>query len=121
MNGTWLSAEYDTFYLDGEAANYILHVSGFPVDISDVLNAPDVNRVHNGMQFSTLDRDNDKHATSCVVESGGGGGGGGGFWFNSCSWFRINGVYDSGSFCMSIAVGGCAAQLATSRMMMKAV
>ena len=114
-NGTWISAEYDTFYLDGEEDNYVLHVDGYSGDSGDVLNAPDpVNRVHNGMQFSTLDRDN---SPSCVLTFGGGGG----FWFNACSWIRVNGVYDSESFCMSIAVQGCAAQLATSRMMMKAV
>ena len=116
LNGTWLSAEYDTFYLDGETANYVLHVDGYSGDSGDVLNAPDPVKVHNGMKFITLDRDN----SFCVLAFGGGGG----FWLNACSWIpwiRINGVYGTTSFCMSIASGSCEAQLSTSRMMMKPI
>ena len=117
LNGTWLSAEYDTFYLDGEAANYTLHVSGYSGDSGDLLNAPDPVRVNNDMQFSTRDRDNDLETPSCVLKYGGGGG----FWFNACSWIRLNGVYGTTSFCTSIASGSCEAQLSTSRIMMKPI
>ena len=118
LNGTWLSAEYDTFYLDGETANYTLHVAGYSGDSGDLLNSPDPIRVNNGMQFSTLDRDNDLELASCVLTYGGGGG----FWFNACTWIRLNGVYGTTSFCItSYAIGGGLAKLSTSRIMMKAV
>ena len=40
----WLSAECDTFYLDGGAAYYTLHVSGYSGNGGDWLNANDILR-----------------------------------------------------------------------------
>ena len=119
LNGTWLSAEYDTFYLDKESAKYVLHVSGYSGDSGDVLNAADPGRVHNGMPFSTQDSDNDNDPYDNCVSSVGDGGG---FWYNDCSWIRLNGIIGAESFCVftDVTPGIAEAELlSVSRMMMK--
>ena len=118
LNGTWLSAEYDTFYLDDEAANYTLHVSGFSGDGGNFLNPNDPIRSHNGMQFSTYDMDHDFATYSnCSTMFGGGGG----FWFNACSWIKPNGAYGTSSFSISTTAQSLNYQLSVSRFLMKAV
>ena len=47
-------------------------------------------KVHNGMQFSTIDRDNDKYpGYSCATHYKGG------WWFNWCMRSHLNGPYSS--------------------------
>jgi hypothetical protein len=44
---------------------------------------------HNGMQFTTIDVDNDLHSGgNCVAD-----GKYGGWWFNACNDANLNGVY----------------------------
>ena len=50
-------ANYDTFLVGSESSNYTLRV----VQYSG--NAGDAMIYHNGMMFTTYDRDNDRHAT----------------------------------------------------------
>ena len=96
LNGTWLSAEYDSFFLDDEDANYTLHVSGFSGDGGDWLNPNDPIRSQNGMQFSTYDADHDTAPNMSCADSIYGGGGG--FWYNSCSWIKPHAVYGTPQF-----------------------
>jgi len=85
----WYSAEYWSFKIGDELnAKYRLEVSGYSGDAGDSLNYEgdlDGNGYfgahnHNGMKFSTTDRDNDQHDGSCVPDRGGG------WWFNNCMW-----------------------------------
>jgi len=64
----WHSAEYSTFIVLAESSNYTLQVAGYSGNAGwNAFN------YHNGMMFTTYDRDND-HLTSgnCVDNAGGG-------------------------------------------------
>ena len=74
--------------------NYKLLVAGYSGNIG--YNAFDY---HNGMMFTTYDRDNDPwtHTNSayndnCAVFLGGG------FWYNTCAYCHVNGARERGSF-----------------------
>lgn len=45
---------------------------------------------HNGMQFSTFDRDNDKYDGNCALQDGSG------WWMNRCHAAHLNGKYYQG-------------------------
>ncbi|XP_028513446.1 ficolin-2-like [Exaiptasia diaphana] len=91
FNGTKAFAKYSNFSILGENYNYTLLVSGYSGTAGDSLGngIQYASRVHNGMQFSTFDRDNDKHefGNSCAVEKHGA------WWYNSCYWSHLNGKY----------------------------
>ena len=86
----WYSAEYWTFEIGDELNDkYRLEVSGYSGDAGDSLQyAGDYkgnqlfgNYNHNGMNFTTMDQDNDESSTvNCAVARGGG------WWFNECYW-----------------------------------
>ena len=81
FDGSKVYAEYRTFYIDGENDNYRLHVSSYSGTAGDSLS------YHNGMQFSTKDRDNDAHGSNCAVIYYGA------WWFHSCHYSNLNGKY----------------------------
>ena len=54
VNGNKVYAEYKMFYIDGEDANYKVHVSTYSGTADSFSNT-------NGMQFGTIDRDNDRY------------------------------------------------------------
>ncbi|XP_020803063.1 fibrinogen C domain-containing protein 1-like [Drosophila serrata] len=67
-------AMYDNFRIGGEANNYTLESLGFYSGT-----AGDALKYHEGMQFSTKDRDNDIHETRhCAAEYTGA------WWYRSC-------------------------------------
>ena len=69
---------YDKFRVDNEGNNYRLHVSGYTGNLDR-----DNWVYHNGMEFLTRDRDNDRRgAASCSQTFKGG------HWYNDC--YRIN-------------------------------
>ena len=135
INGSaWYSVEYDDFYIENEGAGYRIHVSGggngntttsdagFSGDINDVMNSKiNLNQVHNGMPFSTYDRDNDLCRFNNCASSAHGG-----WWYNSCllfsiwcsSYFNLNGYYGSQFFVIN---NGNIQLLSASRMMMKLI
>jgi len=83
LNGSWYYAEYSTFVVLSEAYNYRLQVSGYSG------NADDGFRQHNGMEFTTYDRDNDpwtssRYNNNCAVLLGGG------CWFAGCGTCDFN-------------------------------
>lgn len=86
------SAEY-TIRVGAETEGYPLHVSGYTGDAGDALAMPASNTPsHNGMKFSTFDRDNDVWEGSCAERYGGG------WWYNKCQTANLNGVYYKGAY-----------------------
>ncbi len=69
-DGTKKVLSYGNFKVDGPSTSYTLHVSDKQYEGYDFF------LIHNGMKFSTPDRDNDKSSGSCAAI--------GGFWFNRC-------------------------------------
>jgi len=87
----WYSAEYWSFKIGDELNDkYRLEVSGYSGDAGDSLQYEgDLNGGggfgnfnHNGMKFTTNDRDNDRRTDNynCAPDRGGG------WWYNHCFW-----------------------------------
>uniref|UniRef100_A0A673JPW8 Microfibril-associated glycoprotein 4-like n=1 Tax=Sinocyclocheilus rhinocerous TaxID=307959 RepID=A0A673JPW8_9TELE len=76
-------ALYESFSVDSEAAGYKLHVSGFVNG-----GAGDSLYYHNGMMFSTYDKDQDNSGSNCAMIYFGGG-----FWYNKCYYTNPTGHY----------------------------
>ena len=113
QNGSWYSAEYDTFHLESESQYYRIHVGGYSGDLCDVMNL--ATHVHNGMNFTTYDRDNDVwNYSNCAVHEREGEGG---WWYRACFYFNLNGHYGKESF--SVYYSGRYTRLSASRMMLK--
>ncbi len=75
-------AEYANFYIDDEVAQYAIHYSGYSGSAGDELGS-----FHQGIRFSTEDRDNDStDGANCAV-------GNGPFWLNNCDTANTNGLY----------------------------
>ena len=73
---------YDKFGVDNETNNYRLHVSGYSGNTDH-----DHWAVHNGMEFSTRDRDNDIDRGSCSQSRKGG------YWYINCYFVNPTGLY----------------------------
>ncbi|XP_071947188.1 fibrinogen-like protein A [Antedon mediterranea] len=74
-------ARYSHFHIDDEESNYVLTISGYTGTAGDSLAS------HNGQQFSTKDRDNDKNSANCAEACKGG------WWYNNCASSNLNGLY----------------------------
>ncbi|XP_015523378.1 protein scabrous-like [Neodiprion lecontei] len=81
--GHW-RAEYESFRVDSDEANYKLHVSGYSGNATDALS------YQNGMAFSAKDRDLDISSTDCAANYHGG------WWFSHCQHANLNGRYSLG-------------------------
>lgn len=79
-------AEYDRFRVSSEDDLYRLHVSGYHGTAGDSLTP--YWRSHDGMPFSTRDRDNDNRFYDNCAEHYGGG-----WWYNDCFESHLNGRY----------------------------
>ena len=117
----WLSMEYDSFYLDDGGADYTLHVSGYSGDMkNDTLNcmAHSGGWLHNGLPFTTIDRDHDRYVGNCATWYGGGG-----WWWNKCHCISLNGDPSTVGFAYNDYNASTNTQhwrqLKTSRMMLK--
>lgn len=77
----WWFAEYDKFSIDGEVDAYKLHVSEYHG------NAGDAMQYHDGMGFSTHDRNNDKNDGICARWCRGA------WWYRDCFQSNLNGRY----------------------------
>jgi len=71
--GNWYNAEYSTFRVLPETDNYRVVVTDFSGNATDAFAW-----YHNGMMFTTHDRDNDPHSGNCATVTRGG------FWHNTC-------------------------------------
>ena len=72
-------ARYSVFYVDSESQKYKLTVDGYHGSAGDALGP------HNGMNFSSIDEDNDLHDGFC----------GAGWWFHACGNTYLNGEYNA--------------------------
>lgn len=79
-------ANYSSFKILGESEKYKLELGNF---ISG--NAGDSMTYHNGMQFSTLDQDNDPDTRHCAQDYKGA------WWYNQCHFSNLNGLYLPGN------------------------
>ncbi|KAI1883684.1 hypothetical protein AGOR_G00234090 [Albula goreensis] len=99
-SGAKVQAMYQQFTVQGESTGYVLSVGRYSGTAGDTLlqGANELvgeNRtmtIHNGMMFSTYDRDNDKwipgdSSKQCSREDGGG------WWYNRCHSSNPNGRY----------------------------
>ena len=88
--GNWYYAEYSTFRVLSEADNYTLQVDGFSGNAS----ADALGRWHNGLKFTTIDRDNDQQTSrNCAAHTRGG------FWWGwYCGGCSVNGARYAGRF-----------------------
>lgn len=85
-NGNKYHAIYDTFWIEGESQNYRLHISRYHGNAGDSMTT--VRDDHNGMEFSTFDRDNDRRSiNNCAVHYRGG------WWYSDCFESNLNGRY----------------------------
>ncbi|CAG5115878.1 unnamed protein product, partial [Candidula unifasciata] len=85
-NGKRYYAIYDYFRVDGPDDNYRLHVSGYHGNAGNSMTSLWEN--HDGMPFSTKDKDNDgRFYDSCA------GNHHGAWWFNNCFEAHLNGKY----------------------------
>ena len=82
--GKRIAATYSSFRVDSEKKKYKLHISGFKG-----YGTKDWLAYHNGMYFSTVDRDNDVWASSCAASHQGA------WWYNSCHWSNLNAKYNT--------------------------
>ena len=79
-DGQTAYADYEDFHIEGEDQDYTIHYGSYSGTAGDSLD------YINGLKFSTPDRDNDLHASfNC--------GSRGGWWYHSCSWSNLNGIY----------------------------
>jgi len=87
-NSKWYYAEYSTFIVQPESDNYRLEVSGYSGNAGR-----DSFSWHNGLMFTTADRDNDVWSWgspgngNCAVLRGGG------FWYKYCCHCCVNSNY----------------------------
>uniref|UniRef100_A0A3P8TKL7 Fibrinogen beta chain n=1 Tax=Amphiprion percula TaxID=161767 RepID=A0A3P8TKL7_AMPPE len=98
--GAKVQAQYRQFTIQSETSNYVLAVDGYSGNagngfLEGSLELFGENRtmtIHNGMMFSTYDRDNDNWnpgdpSKQCAREDGGG------WWYNRCHSANPNGRY----------------------------
>ncbi|XP_028424555.1 microfibril-associated glycoprotein 4-like [Perca flavescens] len=86
FEGNKVFAHYSSFSIDPEYYGYTLHVSGFTDG-----GAGDSLIVHNGMKFTTFDKDLDTYGENCARLKLGA------FWYYHCHHANPNGVYRWGA------------------------
>ncbi|XP_030273395.1 fibrinogen gamma chain [Sparus aurata] len=98
-DGTKKYADYNMFRIGSEADKYRLTYGYyFGGDAGDAFDGFDFGddpsdkfyTSHNGMQFSTIDQDNDKYDGNCALQDGSG------WWMNRCHAAHLNGRYYQG-------------------------
>jgi len=79
-DGLWYSTEYWKFHIGDEATDkYRLDVDGYSGDAGNPLQTPGTSGfIHDGLNFSTYDHDNDLSSTNCASSKNGG------WWFYKC-------------------------------------
>ncbi|XP_076615169.1 microfibril-associated glycoprotein 4-like isoform X2 [Chaetodon auriga] len=94
FEGAKALAQYSSFSVDSECDGYMLHVSGFMGG-----EAGDGMKHHDGLKFSTFDKDQDNWPDNCARKFLGA------FWYNSCHTTNPNGIYRWGADKTLYAVG----------------
>lgn len=90
-------AEYRNFEVADEEHQYELRFGEYSGTAGDSLSGtyhPEVQwwASHQGMNFSTYDRDNDRYERNCAEEDKSG------WWFNRCHSANVNGIYHRGAY-----------------------
>ena len=95
FEGNYINAQYRYFSVDDSTTNYKLRVGGYmtgnPAAAGDSLTR---SVIHNGMSFTTHDRDNDRSSGNCAVSEQGA------WWYAGefgCSNSNLNGKYLRGA------------------------
>ncbi|XP_039644735.1 microfibril-associated glycoprotein 4-like [Perca fluviatilis] len=78
-------ARYSSFSVGAAGGGFVLTVSGFSGGAGDSL------ATHNGMKFSTFDKDQDNYGGNCARSYLGA------FWYNGCGHTNPNGIYRWGA------------------------
>uniref|UniRef100_A0A7N8XDA2 Microfibril-associated glycoprotein 4-like n=1 Tax=Mastacembelus armatus TaxID=205130 RepID=A0A7N8XDA2_9TELE len=94
FDGQQVFARYSSFSISGECDGYQLTVTGFTNG-----GAGDALSSHNGLKFSTFDKDQDTWPTNCAKSFLGA------FWYGQCHSTNPNGVYRWGADSTLYAVG----------------
>ena len=79
-------AKYSNFSITNEATNYTLFVGFYSGSATDQL------QNHNGMAFTTKDRDNDKSSGNCAKSKKGA------WWYYNCYTSNLNSNYGDGDY-----------------------
>ena len=87
FEGNYKYAQYSFFSVGNSGTNYRLNIAGYTGTAGDAL------AWHNGMQFTTKDRDNDQYSRGNCASSNERQGP---WWHNACSHMNLNGLYLSG-------------------------
>ena len=87
--GRTVWAGYDRFSVGPESGNYKMTVTGYDRDSTGT----DVMLYHNGMMFTTYDRDNDPSGGNCAIDWKGG------WWYKKCYIVNPTGVYGWDAAC----------------------
>ena len=85
--GAMKIVKWSSFKVESESEKYKLSISGFDAGTSGL---PDRLKYHNGMYFSTRDKDNDQASGNCSQSNGGG------WWFRICYDSHLNAVDSRG-------------------------
>ena len=85
LDGKKIFAEYKKFKVGSVESNYKLEISGYSGNATDAMTSK-----HNGMEFSTKDRDNDRSSEFCALQWKGG------WWYNTCHYANLNGLFTTG-------------------------
>ena len=89
FEGNHKYAYYHYFSVGNPSTNYTLSVGGYSGTAGDSLTVG--SEIHNGRQFTTHDRDNDRAGDNCAVIYTGA------WWYDSCHLSNLNGQYLSGA------------------------
>ena len=85
FGGAYKYAQYSFFSVGNSGTNYRLNVTGYTGTAGDAL------AVHNGLQFTTKDRDNDLRSVgNCAIAHRGA------WWYEKCHHSNLNGRYLNG-------------------------
>ncbi len=82
-------ATYGIFSVDAASNDYMLHVDQYAGTAPDCVDLSGMGE-HNGMGFTTFDRDNDQWSGNCAQAYKGG------WWYGSCHYNNLNGIYYGG-------------------------
>ena len=83
--GNYKYAQYSFFSVGNSGTKYRLNIAGYTGTAGDSLT------YHNGMPFTTKDRDNDQRSSSnCASQRQGA------WWYKNCDASNLNGLYHSG-------------------------
>ena len=87
-NGTNIFLQYEQFKVASAKYKYELTVGGFLGTTTDPM------VYHNGMNFTTIDSDNDQWDRNCAIDNFGRNVPTGGWWYNQCKRIQPNVLYN---------------------------